>query len=201
MIAKQQLAEIVGSDSVGDDAEALDAYSRDLSFVNQTVDAFVRKSLASNPLLPPRRGRRPKRITLPEQWLQGLSTDNPVLEASSEELNSFSSEMQAWRTQLQPAAPGAPFRTCFRLDPPSYSDGEENGDEENGEEWNVRFFLQAKDDRSLLVPADEVWKRKSGTFTFLKRRFENAHEHLLADLGKATRIFPAIERSLKQHVP
>jgi hypothetical protein len=41
MIAKQQLAEIVGSDSVSDDAEALDAYSRDLSFVNQIRPSYV----------------------------------------------------------------------------------------------------------------------------------------------------------------
>lgn len=167
-----------------------------LSFVNRTVDAFVRESIASIPLLPPRRGRRPKVAPLPEQWLQTLSTDNPVLVATPEELNSFSTEMQAWLAQLQPAAPGAPFRTCFRLDPPSESE-----DEENGEDWAVRFFLQAKDDRSLLVPADEVWKTRSSTLTFLKRRFENAQEQLLADLGKASRAFSAIEKSLQTARP
>lgn len=167
-----------------------------LSFVNRTIDAFVRKSIASIPLLPPRRGRRPKVAPLPEQWLQALSTGNPVLAASPEELNSFSTGMQAWLAQLQPAAPGAPFRTCFRLDPPSDSD-----DEENGEEWNVRFFLQAKDDRSLLVPAEEVWKTRSSTLTFLKRKFENPQEQLLADLGKASRAFSAIEKSLQTARP
>jgi len=106
-----------------------------LSFVNCTVDAFILKSLASTSLIPPHRGRRPKNAPLPEQWIQALSTDNPILLASPEELNSFSNELQAWLAQLRPAAPDAPFRTCFRLDPPS-----DSGDEENGEGWEVRFF-------------------------------------------------------------
>jgi SNF2 family DNA or RNA helicase len=169
-----------------------------LRFINRVVDAFIRKSLASTSLLPPRRGRRPNVVPLPEQWLSALSTENSTLVASPEDLNAFYADITAWLAQLLPAAPDAPFRTCFRLDPPSSDDG---GEEETGVGWAVRFFLQAKDDRSLLVPADEVWKRKSGTFTFLKRRFENAHEQLLADLGKATRIFPVIERSLQTARP
>ena len=43
MIVKQQLAEIVGPDSVSNDAEALDAYCRDFSFVNQIRPSCVVK--------------------------------------------------------------------------------------------------------------------------------------------------------------
>jgi len=63
------------------------------------------------------------------------------------------------------------------------------------------FFLQAKDDRSLLVPAEEVWKTRSSTLTFLKRGFKNPQEQLLADLGKASRAFPTIDRSLQTARP
>ncbi|MDI6885807.1 MAG: DEAD/DEAH box helicase [archaeon] len=167
-----------------------------LSFINRTIDAFIRKSLVSISLLPPSRGRRPKVVPVPEQWLQALSSDNPALVASREELNAFCKEMQAWLAQLQPAASDAPFRTCFRLDSPFGS-----GEEEKGEEWKVRFFLQAKDDRSLLVPAEEVWKTRSPTLTFLKRRFKNPQEQLLADLGKASRVIPLVERGLQTARP
>jgi SNF2 family DNA or RNA helicase len=163
-----------------------------LSFINRTIDAFIRKSLVPLSLLPPGCGRRPKVVPLPEQWLLALSTDNPGLVTSREELNTFSKEMQAWLVQLQPAASDAPFRTCFRLDSPS-----DSGEGEKGEEWKVRFFLQAKDDRSLLVPAEEVWKTRSPTLTFLKRRFKNPQEQLLADLNKASRFIPLVERSLQ----
>jgi SNF2 family DNA or RNA helicase len=167
-----------------------------LSFINRTIDAFIRKSLVSISLLLHGRGRRPKVVPLPEQWLRALSTDNPALVASWEELNAFCKAMQAWLAQLQPAASDAPFRTCFRLDSPF-----DSGEEEKGEEWKVRFFLQAKEDRSLLVPAEEVWKTRSPTLTFLKRRFKNPQEQLLADLGKASRVIPLVERGLQTACP
>ena len=166
------------------------------SFVNQMADAFIRNSLDSSTLLPSRRGRRPKVVPLPEQWLKALSTDNHTLVASPEDLNSFYTEIQTWLTQLRPAAPDAPFRTCFRLEPPPDSD-----DGEDGEEWAIHFFLQARDDPSLLVPAEAVWRTRSSTLTFLKRRFENPQEQLLTDLGKASQLFHAIESSLQTARP
>lgn len=61
--------------------------------------------------------------------------------------------------------------------------------------------LQAGDDRSLLVPAESIWGSKSGVISFLNRRFENPQERLLADLGRASRVFPAIDESLKTARP
>jgi SNF2 family DNA or RNA helicase len=168
------------------------------TFINRTVDAFIRNSLDSTTLLPPRRGRRPKVVPLPEQWLKALSTADHALVASPEELDSFSTELQAWLSQLQPAAPDAPFRTCFRLEPPPDSD---SADAEDGDKWAIHFFLQAMDDRSLLVPAEAVWRTRSSTLTFLKRKFENPQEQLLMDLGKASQLFPAIGMSLQTARP
>lgn len=162
-------------------------------FLNQTVDAFVRGNLSSTPLLPPRRGRRPKSLPLPEQWLQALSSEDPTLTASAKELKSFSREIHSWLGQIRPVDADAPFRTCFRLETPP--------DDSKKSEWTLGFHLQAKDDRSLLVPADKVWKERSSVLTFLKRRFENPQERLLADLGKASRLFPAIEDSLQTAHP
>jgi hypothetical protein len=115
------------------------------SFVNQTVDAFVRKSLASTSLLPVRRSRGT--VSLAEQWVRALSSEDPHPEATTEELVSFSKELRSWLSQIQPIPSDTPFRTCFRLDSPC----------DDAEEWRVSFHLQANDDRSLLVPAEKVW--------------------------------------------
>src|SRR5205085_5499936 len=85
------------------------------------------------------------------------------------------------------------FRTCFRLDAPS--------EDEDSLDWHIDFLLQANDDRSLLVPSENVWRERSSTLTFLKRKFENPQGRLLADLGKASRLFPAIEESLRTARP
>ena len=164
-----------------------------LHFLNQSIDAFVRESLSVTGLLPAaQRGRR-KSVSLPEQWLQALSSEDATLTAPPEELKSFAATLHSWLEQLRPAEGNAPFRTCFRLNPP-----EEEGEGENAEnaKWQLTFHLQANDDRSLLVPAENIWQERSSTLTFLKRKFENPQERLLADLGKASRLFPALEESL-----
>jgi SNF2 family DNA or RNA helicase len=161
-----------------------------MSFIDSTVDSFVRNSLKDTELMPPRRGRRPKSMPLEQQFLRALSSEKSGLEAPAEDLASFSKNMQSWLSQLHPSE-DVPYRTCFRLDPP----------EDDGDTWTIRFFLQAKDDRSLLVPAEEVWRTRSQTITFLKKRLKNPQEQLLADLGKATRIFPDLEQSLQKARP
>jgi SNF2 family DNA or RNA helicase len=164
-------------------------------FLNQTLDAYVRESLSSVDLLPPRRNnRRSAALSPAEQWLQALAGDDATLRATAQEVQSFSTAMGAWLNQLRPVASNAPFRTCFRLDPPSE-------DSNNGSAWHVNYYLQANDDRSLLVPAEKVWRERSSTLTFLKRQFGNPQERLLTDLGMASRLFPAIEESLKTARP
>jgi SNF2 family DNA or RNA helicase/intein/homing endonuclease len=165
-----------------------------LNFLNPTIDAFVRESLSATDLLPNRRSRRGMTLPLPEQWLQALSSVDSTLTATAAELKSFSTATHTWLDQIRPVEPDTPFRTCFRLDPPA-------DDGEDASEWRISFHLQANDDRSLLVPAEKVWKERSSALTFLKRKFENPQERLLADLGRASRLFPAIDESLKAARP
>ncbi|HEY5001869.1 MAG TPA: SNF2 helicase-associated domain-containing protein, partial [Ktedonobacteraceae bacterium] len=162
-----------------------------LHFLNQNVDAFVRGSLAATSLLP---GKRNGRQSLQEQWVQALSSADATFTAPSTAGKQFFSEIHTWLNHLEIVDDGAAFRTCFRLDPPDAED-------EQSTDWHVSFHLQANDDRSLLVPAENVWTERSSTLTFLKRTFENPQERLLADLGKASRLFPAIEQSLKTAHP
>ncbi len=162
-----------------------------LDFLNQTVDSFVRGSLSSSTLLPPR--KRPQEDSLPEQWLRALFSEDPTLDLPIEKLRAFSKEIQSWLGKSQLVDPNAPFRTCFKLEPPE--DGEKYAD------WRISFHLQARDDPSLLVPADKVWRERTKVLTFLKRKFENPQERLLADLGTASRLFPMIEESLKTAHP
>src|SRR5660397_259088 len=84
------------------------------------------------------------------------------------------------------------FRTCFRLEPPV---------SEVDDSWSLRYFLQASDDLSLLVPADEVWKESGDSLQFLTRKFDHPQEKMLADLGKASKLFSPIEDSLNTATP
>ena len=166
------------------------------SFLNHTLDAFIRENLSATSLLPVQRGRNRRNgaSSLPEQWLQALTSENPVLTATADELRSFAEKLRGWLEQMRPVDANAAFRTCFRLDAPG-------ADESQGSGWHISFYLQANDDRSLLVPVEKVWNERSNTLTFLSRTFENPQERVLADLGKASRLFPTLEKSLRTARP
>ena len=166
-----------------------------LQFLNQSIDAFVRGRLTATSLWPASRRTRP---TLHQQWLHALVSSESALTGSPQELASFAKTLHAWLEQIRPSMIDAPFRTCFRLDPPVEKSEEAK---EASTDWQISFHLQANDDRSLLVPAEKVWQERSGVLTFLKRKFENPQERLLADLGKAERLFPTIEASLRTARP
>jgi len=161
------------------------------SFLDRAVDCLVRKSLMQATLLPVRRGRKPRLVPLQQQFLQALISDESALDASEEEIEIFAKKLDSWTSELQPQAVDAPFRTCFRLEAPAESD----------QSWRLSFFLQSKEDRSLLVPASDIWRTKSGTLTLLQKRLKNPQEQLLADLGRASRVFPDLEKSLDRARP
>lgn len=161
------------------------------SFVNRAVDALVHSSLFGVSLLPARRGRMPKKVPLTDQFLSALTSKETGLSTSASELASFSQKLNSWTAQIHPEIEDVPFRTCFRLEAPGIEDAA----------WCLAFFLQAKDDRSLLVPAKEVWQTKSRALTFLKKRLKNPQEQLLADLGKASRVVPLMEKCLESARP
>jgi hypothetical protein len=133
-------------------------------------------------------------------WWSAMWSDDDRIDvpaAQRRELVRLYDDWQAWIGQLRGEAEAA-FRLCFRLEPPVV-------DAETGQvqtpDWTVRYLLQASDDPSLLVPAEQVWKAKGSTLRVLDRKFEGAHERLLAGLGLAGRLFPPIMKSLRTARP
>ncbi len=68
------------------------------------------------------------------------------------------------------------------------------------EPWRVEILLQAKDDPSVLVAAEEVWAR-SERLVALGHMLENPQERLLGGLGYALRLWPGLEPALREAAP
>jgi SNF2 family DNA or RNA helicase len=149
-----------------------------LSFLNLTANAFIKNLFSPMPV---KKG-------VFEKWKNSIMSFEPSFTLDD---SNFSETYMKWIKDIETLDPSAPFRTCFKLEEP----------EGNGSDWSLSFHLQANDDRSLLMPADIVWKERGKSLTFLKRRFENPQERLLEDLGKACRIYPDLEESLKEACP
>ena len=165
--------------------------------INTLIDAFVRASALSQ-----RRSIVPVALATAidgpaKLWLDGLLSKDGLIKTGAKTAE-FVTQLREWLRQIR-SEPNAPFRTCFRLEEPVVA--EEGSQASMKDAWRVSFHLQANEDRSLLVPAEQVWRARGDALTFLRHKFENPQERLLADLGKAARVFPRIDESLRSARP
>ena len=152
-------------------------------FLNTAIDGCIRRWIPISEM-------QSKTSGISSAWLESLSTGQPI-KTNIHGLKNLSEGIRSWSGPIHEIEKSG-FRTCFRLDPPA---------QDVDDSWSLRYFLQASDDPSLLVPADDVWRESRDTLSFLKRKFDHPQEKLLADLGKASRLFPPIEDSLNMARP
>ncbi len=124
------------------------------------------------------------------RWLEALFAPDGRLKLTANQMYALISGHRAWMRNLHVAGDAA-FRIAFRLEAPAFQT----------EPWQLHYLIQAKDDPSLLIPAEEVWKKTRGVLTHLGHRFEQPQEKLLTGLGYAARLFPPISESLKGKRP
>ena len=130
------------------------------------------------------------KILPPRVGSKRLFREDATVKASPAQLQNLAASYKAWMRNLHVAGDAA-FRIAFRLQAPALQK----------EAWQLHYLIQAKDDPSLLIPADEVWKKTKGALTHLGHRFEQPQEKLLTGLGYAARLFPPITESLKGKRP
>ena len=155
------------------------------------VDSVARASVGHHPF--PRGAARKKRTAPIDAVLDSLAAASPTMLPDSHEVRALAGTVTAWHRRAATGDSG--FRTCFRVVPP-----DEGAGTTNGQAWAVEVLLQATDDPSLLVPAADVWKA-SRQLTAFGRRLDDPQERLLADLGRATRLHPPLDRMLHQAHP
>jgi hypothetical protein len=158
--------------------------------LDSLADSAARSALAD--LLPPRRGRRPARIPIPERTVESLTGPDPVVPvkdaADEAQAREFAAELAGWLAAAQ--LPVGPVRTCFRLAEP--------GAEDEADAWHVDLALQSAEDPSLIVAAGDVW---SGTGGALLAAETHPDEALLGGLGAAARLFPELDDALREAAP
>ena len=160
-----------------------------ISFINTFCDALARSW--GKPAVPRLFKSSHVNEALPaHRWLDSLFTPDPVVNLPPAQRQSLAASHRSWLRNLHVAGDDA-FRIAFRLESPTLQN----------ESWRLHYLIQAKDDPSLFIPAEEVWKKTKGTLTHLNHRFEQPQEKMLAGLGYAARLFAPITESLKNKTP
>lgn len=132
-------------------------------------------------------------------WLKALVSDEATVPASSNRLYEFAAEMKAWQRNLAPIGDTG-FAIALRLHPPPQSS--DNGHfHVPASGWRIEYLLQAREEPTLLAPAESVWQAPGESLILAEHRFVRPQEKLLAGLGQAANLFPPIERSLQDPTP
>ena len=172
-----------------------DAHDLVADALHVLTDAAARNRLGPGvDLVPPRRGRRPRRVPAVEAWLAALTAADGRFDADDDELSALEGELRPW-AEIGTGRVG-PARATFRLSEVEPRPGiDEVLDESAG--WRLEFLLQSTQDPSLLVPAAQVWSDDGS----LRRWLDRPHELLLGELGRASRIYPELGAGLRQPMP
>lgn len=153
-------------------------------FLQAVADAVTRRSLRGRSLT----SNRDRSVE--GAWLRALTAPKATINAEPPELARLAAKVDAWHAAGLP--PASPVRTCFRLEEPTPA--------KKPASWTVRFLLQSSADPSLIVPAAEVWSGGPG-LSVLGGVVHEPEEVLLADLGRAARVWPQLETALNTRRP
>ncbi|MGC5052931.1 SNF2-related protein [Micromonospora sp. DT48] len=167
-------------------ADALDALT----------DAAVRAALPPMTLA---RGARPNGAV--SAWLGALTGPSRGFTAEPAALRTLRAELDQWQRD----AAGGTVRASFRLVEPSAEELSEPvtvvpADRDTvvatADRWRVEFGLRADDEPGLHVDAGQVWR---GDATIAAG--DHPQEILLAELGRASRLWPELDAALRTARP
>ncbi|MFJ8578484.1 SNF2-related protein [Micromonospora sp. NPDC093277] len=150
------------------------------------TDAAARAALADVSL---HRGMRPGGPV--PRWLAALTGPERAFTAEPAALVTLRTELDAWQRD----AAGGAVRAAFRLVEPDVDPVAELVEEGS---WRVEFGLHPADEPGLVVDAAQVWQ---GPTPALAGRGVDPQETLLAELGRASRLWPELEDALRTATP
>jgi hypothetical protein len=179
------------------------------------VDMLAQEAVAGGSGLPlsARRGRRPARTPVAEQWLAALTSDvnsMAVDEPDDVAARELAAQLSHWRSGGHDAAGSAAglVRTCLRLCAPASAAAvggpqpsqAEVTDMDVDAAWSVELLLQSVEDPSLVAGAADVWRNDGNARLFAEAGLDPQAE-LLTGLGRAARVFPALAQALRHAMP
>jgi SNF2 family DNA or RNA helicase len=160
-----------------------------LASLQQMLDQQVRRILSSEESATALPKLQDKSLS---GWLSALERPTGQLNLPEKYSNHLFAAFTTWTQPIQLAhAQQRSFRAVFSLAPPLPS----------SQSWLVSYGLQATDDPTCWVSAEQIWATTASSLSVQGRTLEHPQEALLAGLGLASRVYPAIEDSLQTARP
>lgn len=164
-------------------------------------DALCRKVLVRDQMLEAIEGRDPQ-ADLHVSWLSGLLAQGADIDARPGPRSDLVKGVRRWIGSLEERGGGSSWRLLLRLDEPLDLKG--LGDfAAPGESvrWPLALHLQSVLDPTVVVDAADIWVLPPGAASVEGQRIEQPQELMLAELGRAARIYKKLEKSLEEAEP
>jgi len=178
-VARAQLADLAPADLAPADSVPADSVPAD----SVPADRVPASDAAAGGT-----GRGRRRGSAADRWI-GALTGAPGFTATARPARELTAAVDAWLARGSRRAGQA--LTCFRL-------WEPRGTGEGDDRWWVEILLRPAADLSLLVPAEAVWDGRAGV---LPDWADDPRDALLAGLGRAVTVWPALQRALAERRP
>jgi len=188
------------------DSKEHDAASVFNDMVTGMVDAGCRRALIADDLPEVLDGRDTSDPSV--AWLTGLLGEKNTVEPADR--RALIKDVRAWIGRLEDRGSSTEWRLCLRLNEPLMLKlpSEEDADEmrpsiiePTDAVWSLSFHLQPTSAQEVLVDAADIWLLSSESVTIEGRRIDNPQELLLAELGRASRLYKPLERALDETEP
>ncbi|MFM2165367.1 MAG: hypothetical protein RL325_1804, partial [Planctomycetota bacterium] len=168
------------------------------------VDAEARRVLESESYGDAIDGRDPQ-VDPHVAWLSGLLGKPDTVQGLRSSDTHLMRGARQWLSSLDAASESRFVRLAFELNEPDPTSFDANDEVGRNAEWTIAFKLITNDDPPVVIDAEQIWAQGKDGLKGLLARFggegEPAGDVLLAELARAARIWPRVEKALEDSTP
>jgi superfamily II DNA or RNA helicase len=134
-------------------------------------------------------------------WLTGLLGARAHLGGPASLRGDMARRVRAWIGALEERGPSAAWRLLLRLSEPVAIDPRAPDPAPDDACWTLSFHLQAVEAPGVVLDAPDIWLIPGESATIMGRRIDRPQELLLSELGRASRLYKALEAELEEQQP
>jgi len=165
-------------------------------FLHAMIDARCRAILKHEDLADALMGRDPSDSHV--AWLTGLFNGESATPAHGDRADRLLRGVRRWLGRLEDQGQDTLWRLLLRVEEP---DLEVLEAKLAATPWRIGLFLEPRADNGRPIPADEVWRLPVDEAIVDGRRLDAPHDLLLAELDRAARLCPLLERAMRDEHP
>jgi SNF2 family DNA or RNA helicase len=163
--------------------------------LTRITDAMARRTFTRENLIDAIEGRDAG-ADLQVAWLAGMLGGASVVAATPAGRQELVRRVRTWISGLEERGASSAWRLMLRLNEPT-----DPGSKDEDPYWGLSFHLQSVDRPSLVLDASDIWMLPGDSATLSGKRIDGPQELLLGELGRASRIYPRLEKALEDSEP